>query len=135
VLPNSTVVSNQLTNWTLSSRLRRVEIDVGVAYGSDVARVQEVLLSAARSNDGVLSDPAPAALFMGFGDSALNFQLRFWTDQFDRYVIIASDVRAAIAARLETEGISIPFPQRDLHVVSVDDGAARALRGEGPAAK
>jgi len=135
VLPNSTLVSNQLTNWTLSSRLRRVEVDVGVAYGSDVARVQELLLAAARSNDGVLGDPPPAALFMGFGDSALNFQLRFWTAQFDRYMAIASDVRAAIASRLEADGISIPFPQRDLHVVSVDDGAARALRGEGKDAK
>lgn len=135
VLPNSTLVSNQLTNWTLSSRLRRLEIDVGVAYGSDPGMVQEVLLAAARSNDGVLSDPPPSALFMGFGDSALAFQLRCWTGQFDRYVIIASEVRAAVAARLDAAGIAIPFPQQDLHVVSVADGAARALRGEGPAAK
>ncbi|MBS1111507.1 MAG: Potassium efflux system KefA protein / Small-conductance mechanosensitive channel, partial [Anaeromyxobacteraceae bacterium] len=135
VLPNSILVSNQLTNWTLSNQLRRVEIDVGVAYGSDVAKVQEILLAAARSDAAVLGDPPPVALFTGLGDSALNFQLRFWTAQFDRYLAVASDVRAAVVARLDAAGISIPFPQRDLHVVSVEDGAARALRGAPPPGK
>jgi small-conductance mechanosensitive channel len=135
VLPNSILVSNQLTNWTLSNRVRRVEIDVGVAYGSDVAKVQEILLAAARSDAAVLGDPPPVALFTGLGDSALNFQLRFWTAQFDRYLAVASDVRAAVVAKLDAAGISIPFPQRDLHVVSVEDGAARALRGAPPSGK
>ena len=135
VLPNSILVSNQLTNWTLSNHLRRVEIDVGVAYGSDVAKVQEILLAAALSDAAVLGDPPPVALFTGLGDSALNFQLRFWTAQFDRYLAVASDVRAAVVARLDAAGISIPFPQRDLHVVSVEDGAARALRGAPPPGK
>jgi len=135
VLPNSILVSNQLTNWTLSNHLRRVDIDVGVAYGSDVAKVQELLLAAARSDAAVLGDPPPVALFAGLGDSALNFQLRFWTAQFDRYLAVASDVRAAVVAKLGVEGISIPFPQRDLRVVSVDESAARALRGEPPPGK
>ncbi len=130
VLPNSILVSNQLTNWTLSNRLRRVEIDVGVAYGSDVDRVKELLLAAARSDPAVLGDPTPVALFTGLGDSALNFQLRFWTAQFDRYLVIASDVRAALLARLDAEKIAIPFPQRDLRVVAVEEAAARALRGD-----
>ena len=95
VLPNSNLVSNQLTNWTLSDQVRRVDIDVGVAYGSDVVKVQEILLLAARANVDVLSDPAPVALFTGLGDSALNFQLRFWTARFDRYLAIASEVRQA----------------------------------------
>ncbi|HET8722633.1 MAG TPA: mechanosensitive ion channel domain-containing protein [Anaeromyxobacteraceae bacterium] len=135
VLPNSLLVSNQLTNWTLSNRIRRVEIDVGVAYGSDVARVQELLLAAARSNSAVRADPPPAALFTGLGDSALSFQLRFWTDQFDRYLAIASEVRAAVVARLGAEGISIPFPQRDLRLVSVDEQVVRAIQSPPPAAK
>jgi potassium efflux system protein len=135
VLPNSILVANQLTNWTLSSRVRRVEIDVGVAYGSDVARVQECLIAAARSCPAVLAEPEPVALFTGLGASSLDFQLRVWTDRFDRYLAVGSEVRAAVVARLGAEGISIPFPQRDLHVVSVEDGAARALRGGSPAAK
>jgi small-conductance mechanosensitive channel len=129
VLPNSTLVSNQLTNWTLSDQVRRVEIEVGVAYGSDASKVQELLLEAARENAEVLRHPAPMALFTGLGDSALGFELRFWTDRFDRHTAIASEVRAAVVAKLAGAGISIPFPQRDLHVVSVDEAAARALRG------
>jgi potassium efflux system protein len=134
VLPNSTLVSNQLVNWTLSDRVRRVEIDVGVAYGSDVVRVQELLLEAARAHPDVLSSPPSAALFTGLGDSALNFQLRFWTAEFDRYLVIGSEVRTAVVARMAAAGIDIPFPQRDLRVVSVAEGAARALRGDGGAA-
>jgi small-conductance mechanosensitive channel len=129
VLPNSSLVANQLTNWTLSDHVRRVEIDVGVAYGSDVAKVQEILLAAARANAGVLPSPAPVALFTGLGDSALTFQLRAWTSQFDRHPVIAGEIRQSVVEKLGAAGISIPFPQQDLHVVSVDEGAARALRG------
>ena len=135
VLPNSNLVSNQLTNWTLSDQLRRVDIDVGVAYGSDVAKVQEILLLAARASVDVLSDPAPLALFTGLGDSALTFQLRCWTSRFDRHPAIASEVRQTVVEKLGAAGISIPFPQQDLHVVSVDEGAARALRGPAPSGK
>jgi small-conductance mechanosensitive channel len=135
VLPNSILVSNQLTNWTLSDRIRRVEIDVGVAYGSDVAMVQELLLVAARAHPGVLSDPAPVALFTGMGDSALAFQLRAWTSQFDLHPVVAGEIRQAVVEKLGAAGISIPFPQRDLHVVSVDEGAARSLRGPAPSGK
>jgi small-conductance mechanosensitive channel len=135
VLPNSNLVSNQLTNWTLSDRARRILIDVGVAYGSDVAKVQEILLLAARASVDVLSDPAPVTLFTGTGDSALNFQLRFWTAHFDRYLSITSMVRTDIVEKLGAAGISIPFPQQDLHVVSVEAAAVRALRGENPTGK
>ena len=135
VMPNSTLVSNQLTNWTLSDSVRRVEIDVGVAYGSDVARVQELLLEAARGNPDVNPNPPPTVFFSGLGDSALNFQLRIWTNAFDRYLAIASEIRTAIVAKLGAAGISIPFPQRDLRVVSVDEAAARALRGAPPPEK
>ncbi|HQR29848.1 MAG TPA: mechanosensitive ion channel, partial [Anaeromyxobacteraceae bacterium] len=135
VLPNSVLVSNQLMNWTLSNRVRRMEIDVGVAYGSDPARVQELLLAAARSNSAVRADPPPVALFTALGDSALAFQLRFWTDQFDRSLAIASEVRAAVVARLDAEGISIPFPQRDLRLVSVDEKVVQAIQSPPPAAK
>jgi len=135
VLPNSSLVSNQLTNWTLSDVARRVDIDVGVAYGSDPEKVQEILLLAARKNVDVLSTPPPAALFTGLGDSALNFQLRFWTAYYDRFMGISSALRTSIVAELDAAGIAIPFPQRDLHVVSVDEPAARALRGETPPGK
>ena len=128
VVPNSNLVSNELVNWTLSDRARRIEIEVGVAYGSDPERVVKLLVEAARGHDGVLEFPPPSALFTGFGDSSLDFQLRCWTRRFDLWTVVASEVRIAVSRALEAAGIDIPFPQRDLHVVSVDPQAARALQ-------
>ena len=127
VVPNANLISGELVNWTLSDQLRRVEVPVGVAYGSDPAKVIEILLAAARRFDGVLATPEPSALFSGFGAHTLDFQLRFWTHRFDSYAALASDVRIELCARLAEAGIAIPFPQRDLHLVSVDPEAARAL--------
>jgi small-conductance mechanosensitive channel len=75
------------------------------------------------------------ALFTGLGDSSLNFQLRFWTAQFGQYPITSSLVRTAVVEKLDAAGIAIPFPQRDLHVVSVEEPAARTLRGAEPSVK
>jgi potassium efflux system protein len=97
--------------------------------------VQEILVQAARAHADVLPSPEPLALFTGFGDSALGFQLRFWTSRFDRYVIVGSEVRTSVNTALAEAGISIPFPQRDLRVVSVGEGAAAALRGAPPPGK
>jgi potassium efflux system protein len=128
VVPNSNLVSKELVNWTLSDRARRIEIDVGVAYGSDPDQVLKLLVEAARNHEGVLERPEPAAIFTRFGDSSLDFQLRFWTRRFDVWTAVASEVRVAVSRSLEAAGIPIPFPQRDLHVVSVEPGAAQALK-------
>jgi small-conductance mechanosensitive channel len=132
VVPNGNLISGELVNWTLSDRKRRIDVDVGVAYGSDPERVREVLLGTLAGRDDVVASPPPAALFTGFGDSALSFQLRFWTQRWDAWVGVASDVRVAVARALADAGIEIPFPQRDLHLRSVAPGAAAALGG-GPA--
>jgi small-conductance mechanosensitive channel len=127
VVPNGNLISGELVNWTLSDRKRRVDVDVGVAYGTDPERVREILLGTLRGRADVAASPEPVALFGGFGDSALQFQLRFWTQQFDRWPVVASDVRVAVTRGLAEAGIEIPFPQRDLHLRSVAPGAARAL--------
>jgi small-conductance mechanosensitive channel len=128
VVPNSNLISNELVNWTLSDRARRIEVDVGVAYGTDPDRVVKLLEEAARGHEGVLVSPPPLAIFTGFGDSALSFQLRFWTRRFETWTLVASEVRVAVSRSLDAAGIAIPFPQRDLHVVSVDPAAVRALK-------
>jgi len=132
VVPNSNLTSNELVNWTLSDRARRIEVEVGVAYGTEPARVLALLEEAARGHDGVLTTPPPLALFTGFGESSLDFQLRCWTRRFETWTTVASEVRIAVAQALDAAGIEIPFPQRDLHVVSVDPGAARALQDPKP---
>ncbi|MGZ6078028.1 MAG: mechanosensitive ion channel family protein [Myxococcaceae bacterium] len=133
VVPNANLISNELINWTLSDRRRRAEIDVGVAYGTDPERVRTLLLQVAGGHAEVMKHPEPAALFTGFGDSALNFQLLVFTAA-DVWGRVASDLRTEICRVLEAEGISIPFPQRDLHLVSVEPSVAGTLRGtEAPA--
>lgn len=126
IVPNSTLVSNQVINWTLSSSRRRAEIPVGVAYGTDPEQVLKLLVEVAESNPGVLRYPKPSAFFLGFGDSALNFELRFWAGQ-ETWFQLKSDVTTSLARALRDAAIEIPFPQRDLHVRSIDGSVKEAL--------
>jgi small-conductance mechanosensitive channel len=116
IVPNATLISGNLTNWTLSDRTRRLELPVGVAYGTDPQRVIALLAEVGASVPGVLANPAPMALFQGFGDSSLNFELRAWTDHFEEWAAIRSHIAVAVNNRLKAEGIEIPFPQRDVNL-------------------
>jgi small-conductance mechanosensitive channel len=118
VVPNASLISERLTNWTLSNTRRRFDIRVGVAYGTDPQKMLELLLSAARGHREVLAFPAPVALFMGFGDSSLDFELRAWTDAFDQWTLVRSQLALEVHRMLRDAGIEVPFPQRVLHVKS-----------------
>ena len=131
VIPNSDLITNQVTNWTLSERRMRLRIPVGVAYGSDVPLVMRILKEVAESNLSVLSDPAPSVLFLNFGDSSLDFELRIWIKDFLDRKRIQSELNHAIESRFRSEGIEIPFPQRDLHVRSVDESPGSILTPPG----
>ncbi len=120
IIPNADLISKEVTNWTLSDQARRIDISVGVSYGTDPERVLTILLGIARSHPDAMKEPEPVALFLGFGDSSLNFQLLFWTAQFDRWLRVRSEVTVKINEALREAGIGIPFPQRDLHLRSVD---------------
>ncbi|BDG04728.1 mechanosensitive ion channel domain-containing protein [Anaeromyxobacter oryzae] len=139
IVPNATLISDAVTNWTLSDRRRRIDLGVGVAYGTAPQQVIDLLLAVVRGRAGVLDDPAPVALFLRFGESSMEFALRFWTADFDRWVLLASEVMVEVHASLGRAGIQIPFPQRDLHVRSLAPAAAEALaaarmrRGDGSA--
>ena len=132
IVPNTDLVASTVTNWTLSDQLRRIEIPVGVAYGTDPERVVALLLEVAGRNDDILEDPPPQALFQGFGESSLDFLLRGWSDAvYDRTFGIRSALALAIHRALREAGITIPFPQRDLHLASVSPDARAVLdRGE-----
>jgi potassium-dependent mechanosensitive channel len=119
IVPNSNLISNQVINWTLSSEWRRVDVPIGVAYGTDPERVIKLLVEVAQSHPGVLLARPPMAFFLGFGESALRFELRFWSDQQDTWFQLQSDVTVAVAKAIKEAGIEIPFPQRDLHVRSI----------------
>jgi len=116
IVPNATMISDKVTNWTLSDRRRRIDVPVGVAYGTAPDKVLEILVGVARANPHVLSDPAPVALFRGFGESALRFEMQCWTDRFDLAGQTQSDLTVALYTTLREAGIEIPLPQRDVRV-------------------
>ncbi|HTR37032.1 MAG TPA: mechanosensitive ion channel domain-containing protein [Bryobacteraceae bacterium] len=119
VMPNSEFIVKPVVNWTATDRQVRFSLSVGVSYGSDPEEVRAVLLRVATQNRDVLSHPAPDVIFTGFGDSSLNFQLRYWTvAQVQTPLILKSDLYFAIFRAFKELRIEIPYPQRDLHLRS-----------------
>ncbi len=127
VVPNSDLIINQVTNCTLTDRMIRRVIPVGVAYGSDVPLVMETLMDVATGSPEVLNEPAPAVLFKQFGDSTLNFEVLIWIGRFEDGLRILSDMCQEIDKRFREADIEIAFPQMDLHLRSVDDKAGSIL--------
>ncbi|MCC6848418.1 MAG: mechanosensitive ion channel [Deltaproteobacteria bacterium] len=120
VVPNGDLIASAVTNWTLSDRLCRLEVAVGVAYGSDPERVIALLIGVVRADERFLENPPPTAFFVRFGESSLDFVLRAWTDKgIDERGGLTSDLGVAVHRALGAAGIAIPFPQRDLRLVSV----------------
>jgi small-conductance mechanosensitive channel len=126
IVPNAELVSKEVVNWTRSDRQRRYDIDVGVAPGSDPEQVMRLLVEAAKDVPQIMSDPAPVAMFKGFGGSSLDFTLLAWVPTVDVGLQAQNALRVAILRKLDQAGIAIPFPQRDLHVHSADEGAPQA---------
>lgn len=116
MIPNSELIASSVTNWTHSDLKARIEVNVGVAYGSDTALVQETLLKAAQNTDKIIPWPRSDVLFLNFGDSSLDFQLRCFTDDVSSRVTTASALRFEIDRLFREAGITIPFPQRVLHM-------------------
>ncbi len=133
IVPNKEFVTGQLINWTLTDTITRVVIPVGVAYGSDTRKTLEVLMRVARAHPAALADPGPQALFLGFGDSALNFELRVFCAELSERLILFHDLHMAVDAAFREAGIEIAFPQRDIHIRSGLDHLAASLRSD-PAA-
>jgi small-conductance mechanosensitive channel len=131
IIPNSELVSNAVVNWTHKDTFARVDIPVGVAYGSDTQRVREVLLECARGHPKTNRWPEPNVLFMDFGASSLDFELRLFIGKADETFVVASELRYAIDLAFREAGVEIPFPQRDLHLRDLDRLEA-ALRRDPP---
>jgi len=132
IIPNSELLSTAVTNWTHKDRRGRVDVPVGVAYGSDTAKVREILVQCARDHPKITSIPEPYVIFQTFGNSALDFELRAYLNEVFDVVRVASDLRFAIDAAFRAEGIEIPFPQSDIHLRDIDR-LETALAGRAPA--
>jgi small-conductance mechanosensitive channel len=116
---------------TLSDMDRRIDVNVGVAYGSNPSRVLELLMEVTTGTEGIATEPAPAVLFVGFGANSLDFAIRSWTNNFGDWVKIRSNLTVRVHDALLAAGIEIPFPQQDVHVRSVTPAAAAALAAIG----
>ncbi|HME41697.1 MAG TPA: mechanosensitive ion channel domain-containing protein [Syntrophorhabdales bacterium] len=117
IVPNADLVSKQVTNWTLGDSLRRIDLDVGVNYSARPDDVIHVLESVAGKHPDILQNPRPRGLFVAYGDSTINFQLRAWTDKFMEWPRIKSDLAVALYDAAHAAGMSFPFPQREVRVL------------------
>lgn len=130
VIPNSELISNRVMNWTLKDRSGRGIIRIGVSYGSDANKVREILLEIADKRREILSYPAPQVVFMDFGASSLDFELRYFLRDIGDVLSVGSAVRFEILERFRADGVEIPFPQQDVHFRDIDR-LADAIRDAG----
>lgn len=117
IIPNHKLVSEKLINWTTSDAVSRFIVKIGVAYGTDVQLVKKLLIETAWKHPKVITNPAPMVLFHDFGESSLDFELVFWSNQLFPIEEVKSDLRFNIDAAFRDNNISIPFPQRDVHMI------------------
>lgn len=117
IVPNGNLISNEMINWTLSDSNRRMDLRVGVVYGTDPERVIAIMEEIAFNHQNVGKEPLPKAYFLEFGDSSLNFRLLAWV-VLDNRLVVESEILVQINKKLAEAGIEIPFPQRDLHIRS-----------------
>ena len=122
MIPNEDFIVNQVTNWTFNNRKGRLEVNIGVAYESDIEKAMELILEAARELPRCIEDPAPTCYLKEFGDSSVNFLLFFWVADVSRGRYRAkSDVMLSVWKKFKEHNITIPFPQRDIYIKNADD--------------
>ncbi len=126
IVPNATLITDSVVNWNHKSSMGRIKLAIGVGYDSNPQRVQEILLECANENSGILDIPNPVVYFMDFGASSLDFELRCYLADVGYGLSVKSELRYAVFAALEKEGISIPFPQQDVHIKGFQPAAGSA---------
>jgi len=131
IVPNSELVSQKVTNWTFTTNVSRIVLAVGVAYGSPLDKVLAVLHRVAIENTDILDDPKPSAIFTDFGESSIDFELRVWISDINLRLKVKSELGQAVDRYFREENITIPFPQRDLHVRSIDKEIQTVLEAKG----
>lgn len=134
IIPNSDLISNAVINRTHKDRIGRIDIPIGVAYGADTRKINDLLIEIGNEHEEVISMPEPYVLFIEFGASSLDFELRCYTDNNIRRLRISTEIRHQIHARFAEEGIEIPFPQRVVHLASAESAPAVPTNFIGPPA-
>lgn len=123
IIPNSILVSNSITNWSLNKRPARFNIDVGVSYDSDMDEVERLLLECAHEQHSIRKSPPPSVQLRNYGDSSVDFKLYFFSREFILIEKVKSDVRKRVFKKFREHNITIPFPQRDVWMKSNEKGS------------
>lgn len=118
IVPNKTFITSRLTNWTLSDSTTRIVVKLGIAYGSDVKFAHELILQTVKETSLILTEPEPSVLLMEFGENALLFSIRFFVSETAHRLPVTHDLNVRLENALRENGIKIPFPQREVHVIS-----------------
>jgi len=132
LIPNENLITGEVINWSYSQNLVRLRVPVGVAYGSDLEKARDLMLAAAADTPRVIKDPKPACIITGFGDNAVNMEVRMWiNDPQNGIASVKSDLFWAIWQRFRDHGIEMPYPQQDVHLKSIPEALLRARPEEG----
>jgi small-conductance mechanosensitive channel len=133
IIPNSSFISSNVINWSHGDYKVRFRVPVGVAYGSDVRQVEKLLLEVAKENENILQEPAPGVRFLGFGENALEFELRVWSSRLlHRKGLLVSQINFGIYEKFKQHQIEMPFPQRVLHLKVQPDAFKQFMNSAGP---
>jgi len=119
IVPNKEFITGRLINWSLSDNVVRIKVPIGIAYGSDTLLAEKLLLQAAKADALVLDTPEPRAVFLGFGDNSLNFELRVFINGIDDWIPVLHKLNQTVDREFRKAGITISFPQRDVHLDQV----------------
>jgi len=120
IVPNKDFITGQIVNWTLSDPITRVVVPVGIAYDANADLAHALLLQIARENPWVMKDPEPMVVMIGLGESSLNFELRVFIATRDQHPAVVHSLNSTIAKRCQEQGIEIAYPQRDIHIRSIN---------------
>jgi len=128
IVPNKEFITGRLVNWSLSDNVIRIKIPIGIAYGSDTELAEKLLIKAARANPLALDNPAPQAIFMGFGDNSLNFELRVFINGINDWIPMLHKLNQTVDRQFREAGVTISFPQRDVHLDQVGPLEVRVVQ-------
>jgi small-conductance mechanosensitive channel len=119
LIPNENLITSEVTNWSFTDRHVRVKIPVQISYNDDPEKAMDLMMEASTISDRVIKDPAPQVRLIAFGESGIDLELRLWIDDPEKGVSnVKSDINLAIWKSFKDEGVSIPFPQRDVHLIN-----------------
>jgi potassium efflux system protein len=130
IVPNKEFITGRLVNWSLTDNIIRIKIPVGVAYGSDTELAEKLLLKAAKANNMALKNPEPQAVFMGFGDNSLNFELRVFINGLNDWIPMLHKLNQTIDREFRNAKVTISFPQRDVHLDQIGPLEVRVVSGQ-----